>query len=241
MDYGSYLSQYATINAIVKGPPGSGKTCFAASVSRLGKTFWIDAEGGLISARKFVDPKNLEIRDVRDQDPAKFFENLSGALGDFMAGKDFEFLVLDSFVEVVGRMEDEYAKAPGDKSKGKDWYALMDRVRHFARVLRDLRCSKIITCLTRISADEEHNKTIYDPLLSGTAAGLIPSMFDIVGYMQRVSIPKGGEEYQFVSQGPSLFKVRDRTGTLSPTEKVTEKEAHKVWEKVRTGLKVLSS
>lgn len=236
MDYNSYLSQNATINAIVKGPPGGGKTCFAAAVSRLGKTFWIDAEGGLRSARKFVNPENMEIRDIREQEPEKFFENLSSALGDFMAAKDYEFLVLDSFVEVVGRMEDEYARSPGDKGRGKDWYALMDRVRKFARILRDLRCSKIITCLTRISADEEHNKTIYDPLLSGTAAGLIPSMFDIVGYMHRVGIPKGGEEFHFISQGPSVFKVRDRTGTLQPTEKVTEKDAHKIWEKVRTGL-----
>jgi hypothetical protein len=235
LDFGQYLAQYATVNALVKGPPGSGKTCFAASASRLGKTLVIEAEGGLVSARKFIDPKNLEIRDIRSQDPKDVFSKLSEAMGEAMGG-GYEFVVLDSFVEVVGRMEDEYSQSSSGK---KDWYILMDRVKKFARILRDLPCSKIITCLTRISDDEEHNKTVYDPLLAGSAAGLVPSMFDINGYMKRVSVPKGGEEFVFVTTGPSLFKVRDRTGTLAPEEKVTEKSAHLVWEKVRTGLKNL--
>jgi hypothetical protein len=234
LDFAQYLKQYGTVNALVKGPPGSGKTCFAASVSRLGRTLVIEAEGGLISARKFVDSKNLEIADIRHQDPKVVFEKLSDAMGEAMNGK-YEFIVLDSFVEVVGRMEDEYSQTNENK---KGWYILMDRVKKFARILRDLPCSKIITCLTRISADEENNKTIYDPLLAGTAAGLVPSMFDINGYMKRTSGPKG-EEHFFVTTAPSIYKVRDRTGTLAPEEKVTDKTAHLIWEKVRTGLRDL--
>ncbi|MGH9388835.1 MAG: AAA family ATPase [Vicinamibacteria bacterium] len=243
LNWSQYLAQYQFVNAFVKGPPGDGKTYLAAGASQIGKTLAIDVEGGLISARDVINPKNLTILLVKEQDPKAFFEKLSEAVGQALSG-EYEWIILDSMSEVAGRMEDEYATASKDgRVDIKDWFVLTERVKRFGRLLRDLPCNKIVTAITKPTGKEDDGgKTIFEPVLPGQTAAVVPSFFDIVGLMRKRPVPKGpGTDYYLCTDGPSIFQVRDRTRMLAGEEKVDPKNPGNVWKKALEGIRRLST
>jgi len=243
MDWAEYQATYTFVKAFIKGPPGDGKTFLASGATQVGKTLFIDVEGGLISGRGIVVPKNLEIESIKETDPKKFFERLGVAIGKAMSG-DFSWVVLDSFSEVTGRMEDEYATASKDgRVDIKDWFVLTERAKRFGRLLRDLPCHTIVTAVTKPTGKEDDaGKTIFEPVLPGQTAAIVPSFFDIVGLMRkRPNLKEGGNGYFLCVDGPSLFQVRDRTRTLAGEERVSDKTPGDVWKKAAEGLRQLST
>lgn len=243
LNWSEYLAAYQHVNAFVKGPPGDGKTFLASGCSQIGKTLAIDVEGGLISAKDIVNPKNLTIRMVKESDPKAFFAQLSEAVGQAMSG-EFEWVILDSISEVAGRMEDEYATASKDgRVDIKDWFVLTERVKRFGRLLRDLPCHKIVTAITKPTGKEDDGgKTIFEPVLPGQTAAVVPSFFDIVGLMRKRPVEKGpGNNYWLCTDGPSIFQVRDRTRMLAGEEKVDAKNPGNVWKKALEGIRKLSA
>lgn len=240
VSFDEYLSQHSLVKCLLKGPPGDGKTFAAAGASQIWKTLFIDVEGGLLSAKDIVDRGNLTVRTIRESDPKRFFEELSLAIGQAMSG-EFECVVVDSISEISGRMEDEYATASKDgRVDIKDWFLLTDRVKRFSRLLRDFPIHTIVTTLTKPTGKEDDGKTIFEPILPGQTAAIVPSFFDIIGLMRKRP-GKNGNDYYLVTEGPSLFQVRDRTRTLGSEEKVDSKHPGLVWKKAADGLARLAN
>jgi hypothetical protein len=233
-----YLMQYQAVKAFVKGPPGSGKTFLAASASAIWTTLFIDVEGGIRSAIPVVNRGNMELRVVRESDSKRFFDSLASVVGEAVSGK-FECVVIDSIGEVAGRMEDQYASR--DDAKGvdiKDWFEMTGRVKKFCRLLRDLPCHVIMTCLTKPTGKDEA-KTIFEPILPGQTAAMVPSWFDIVALMRKQP-EKTSVRYIFTTEGPSIYQVRDRTHTLDGEETVSKDAPHTIWKKIADGMKALA-
>jgi hypothetical protein len=238
MRFEDYLEQYQHIKAFIKGPTGIGKTYFAASISQACKTLYVDVEGGLLSAVGVVKGPNVTVRLIKEIDHRAFFNRLSDIMAEAMSGQ-YQAVVIDSIGEIAGRMEDEYASKD---EKGtvdiKSWFILTERVKRFSRLLRDLPCHTIVTCLTKPTGKDD-GKTIFEPILPGQTAAVVPSFFDIVGLLRK-GAGKTGNEYYLVTNGISLFQVRDRTHTLDPEERVTQDKPHLVWDKVLTGMAKLT-
>ena len=226
------------MKAFVKGPTGNGKTFVAASATHMWKTLYIDVEGGLFSAFPTVKKKNIEVRLIRESEPADFFQRLADAVGEAESGK-YECVVLDSLTEIAGRMEDDYAqKSSTGKVEFGDWFDMLGRIKRMCRRLRDVRCHTIVTSLTKPTGKEEAT-AIYEPALSGQAAAIVPSMFDTVMLCRKITI-KGKTTHVVTSDGPSIFHVRDRYRALDPDEVISEKDGWRMWEKLSNGIMKMS-
>jgi hypothetical protein len=234
VDVREFMALYARVKAFVKGPSGGGKTYLAASASRLWKTFFIDVEGGLISAfsAKVCNPENLTPRLVRQREAVDFFADLGDAVAEAQSGKH-ECVVVDSLTEIAGRMEDEYAALKEGTVDIQHWFKLVDRVKRLSRRLRDLPCHTIVTALTKPTGKDE-GKGLFEPVLPGTTAAVVPSFFDVTGLMRRGSGKK--TNFEFVTDGPSLFAVRDRWNALRGSEDISKNTPHALWEKLWNGI-----
>jgi hypothetical protein len=238
-NFDEVMQGYSKIKCFLKGPPGDGKTVAAATISHLCPTLFIDVEGGILAARDVVNKQNITVRQVKNPDPKGFFEMLSVAVGEAMSG-EYGAVVIDSISEVSGRMEDEYASASKEgRVDIKDWFVLTERVKRFSRLLRDLPCHTIVTAITKPTGKEgDDSKTIFEPVLPGQTAAIVPSFFDVVALMRKRPAKKGND-YYMVTDGPSLFQVRDRTRTLSGEELIDASKPGAVWKKAAEGLNKL--
>lgn len=237
--FDDYMTENAFIKAFIKGPSGTGKTYLASAISHLGKTLYIAAEGGLVSARDVVNKGNIVIADVKDSDPNKFFDNVGEALGEAMSDA-YECVVVDSMTEVGGKMEDQYAQGTDGKVTIQDWFLLIGRMKKFAKHLRDMPKHTVVTAITKPTGKEDDPKAIYEPILPGQSAAVVPSFFDLVGMMKK-NLGTKGLEVSVLTAGPSMFGVRDRTGSLGVDEKVDAKNPEKLWFKVRDNVKKLAA
>lgn len=230
MSFDDYLRKWSFVKALVKGPPGSGKTCLAAGAAHIWKTLYIDVEGGLFSACPEIKRENVEVFHIQEAEAKDFFAHLGSAVEEAESGK-YECVVLDSFAEVAGRMEDDYAqKSASGKLEFGEWSELLSRIKRLCRRLRDCACHTIVTCLTKPTGDEGAGK-IFELAIPGQSAAIVPSMFDTIGLMRKVSVNRKSQ-YLFTTDGPSVFQVRDRYRSLEPDEVVKEGEAWKVWKKI---------
>jgi hypothetical protein len=237
-EWSDYISTYSHIKAFVKGPPGGGKTYLSASITQVCKTLFVDVEGGLISAHPIINTQNLTLRCIRETDAKSFFGRLTDAVNEAMSGQ-YEALVIDSLTEIVGRMEDEYSSASKNgKLEFGDWYVLMDRVKKFGRLLRDMKAHVIVTSLTKPTKQED-STSIFEPVLPGQSCAVVPSFFDIVGLLRR-GTGKSAAAYSLVTDGPSIYQVRDRTHTLAADEVIDPKRPDLVWRKIMDGLHALA-
>lgn len=239
MSFGDYLRKWTYVKALIKGPPGSGKTCLAAGVGHLWKTLYIDVEGGLFSACPEINRENTEVYHIREQKAEDFFAHLAQAIEEAESRK-YECVVLDSFTEVASRMEDDYAqKSASGKLEFGDWSDMLWRIKRFCRRLRDCACHVVVTCLTKPTGEESAGK-IYELAIAGQSAAIVPSMFDTIGLMRKI-ISQKRAQYVFTTDGPMVYQVRDRYRSLDPDEVVEEGAAWKVWKKLADGISKVAS
>lgn len=242
MSFRDYLKTKTFMKAFVKGPPGSGKTFLASAASQVWKTLYIDVEGGLSSGSRVADYEKIEVFPIMGEemeDPNKFFDALAEAMAEAESG-NYECVVLDSFTEISGRIEDDYAaKSASGRLEFGDWSVLLHRVRRLAHRLRNLSCHTIVTSLTKPTGKEDAS-AIFEPAISGQGAAVVPSFFETVGLMRKV-MEKKELHYYFTTDGPSIYQVRDRFRVLAPDERVTEGEAYKVWEKLSLGVQSVAA
>ena len=231
MDLGEYLSAHTFVKAFVKGPSGEGKTVLAAQVTHLWKTLYIDAEGGVVSAIPFINRENVTVRIIREQDPSQFFTRLQEAMDEAESGH-YEAIVVDSLTEIASRMEDDYA-IRGETGFDK-WSGLLERMKRFARRLRDMSCHVIATGITK-PIGKEDSGSVYEPAIAGQASAFVPSYFDVVGLVRKKAT-KSIVEYYFCTSGPSVFQVRDRWRALAPEERIDESKPGEVWKKLWAGI-----
>lgn len=237
-----YLKQQVRVSAFIKGAPGDGKTYLAATASSIWEVFYIDVEGGLFSAAPVVQSDHLEVEYIQEPDAKRFFQKVGDAISKaegLVAQKKINCIVFDSLTELAGKMEGDYAQQSANgKVEFGEWYQLLDRLKRMVRRLKDIPCNVIVTAITKPRGAEASEK-IFEPILPGNAAATIPSFFDVVGLMRKVT-EKGKSKYVFSTSGPSLYQVRDRYRALDADEPVADDAPWRVWEKLQKAVENMS-
>lgn len=240
MDIKEYLKQIQFIRAFVKGPPKIGKTYLASSIARVLPTYYIDCEGGLAPARdtlkglteeqlkiEIIKPKELKLKAYEE-----FFKELTTKVLAGLRDNKYQALLVDSFSEIVNKIQDQYAMQNGSVSL-HDWQLIITRTRNLASLLRDAQKHVIVTAVTKPVSNE--TDSVYDPALPGQTATLVPSYFDLVLLVRRVKDAKGLHVYAS-SGGPSIYAVGDRNNILDRDEEVTVSNPEALWQKYLNGL-----
>ena len=195
-----------TLNMIIYGDSGVGKTTLAATAAKLGKVLYIDAEAG----SKFIDEKFAENIDILK------LENAS-QLEEVLKSKEldnYETVVLDSITEIMKKMID-LVKGTKERPTLQDWGTIITKMETYFRRFRDLGKNVLLVALTTEKDDD--GIILKRPSLSGKN---LPS--DIIGF-QDVCLYLENTVHGRVGhvQPSQKFYAKDRTNKLG--EKIEQK------------------
>lgn len=209
-----------TLNVMIYGEPGVGKTTFAATAPR--PMLWLEAEGGTHS---IADTEGIDIvkvggletyRDVLKyllENPAKY-----------------KTVVIDSITETQAAILKEIMQnaAREDASRNEfmpqfaEWGQVTGQMRSIARAFRDLPMHTIITALVREDTDDLTGRTRIKPRLTPALAEELPAFMDACVYMYAATPKKGETGADGIDADEDGITVI-RNGLLKPTGKYTAK------------------
>lgn len=216
------------VRALFYGPYGSGKTTSAARMACLGKTVFLNVEGGLKKRPLLeldVPLANIQVENLKTYDEIdELFWTMKEELDDDPDA--YAGLVIDSGSELVARFleqvrKDEHAKkAKKAERRGEEftesrffndrsYYGdvtgmVSELVRHFI----DLPCHFCVTALPRRDQDDDGAVT-YGPAVNPAVQGVLTGLVDVVGYFE-------AEEDLFTARFRSTKtkQAKDRFGAL---------------------------
>ena len=177
-----------TLNLLIYGRSGVGKTRLAASASvvpELAPVLLIDIEGGTFSIRDvYPDVDVLRVSTWTD---------MQAAYDELYEGKHkYKTVVLDSLTEIqkfsmLNIMED-LVKDPRNADRDPDipsireWGKNIEQIRKMVRAFRDLPMTAIFTALVNEDKNSKTGALERKPSLSGKLAGEVAGFLDIVAY-----------------------------------------------------------
>lgn len=201
-----------TVNMIVYGASGVGKTTLASTAAELGKVLYIDAEAG----SKFIDDKyakNIDILtlvNVFDLDKVLEPENL----------KPYNTIVLDSVTEIMKKLVDAI-KGTKEQATMQDWGKIINKMETYIRRFRDLDKNVIICALETEKEDE--GIILKRPSMSGKN---LPN--DIIGFMDICLYLENTAQGRVAHASPSQkFYAKNRGGHLP--DKIEQKNLNMKW------------
>lgn len=201
-----------TLNVVLYGAPGSGKTTGALSAP--GPVLYINAEGtnAAMFARRFH--VGTEIREVEVIDG----DTLNEALLYLRDGNGIETVVIDSIGAVFQSVLEGYTK--GGKPTLPQYGDTTTAIERFCRALRDLPLNVVLIAHEQAVKDEasgEFERLPYTGTNNPALGVKLMAQADVVGYAGRIEASDNKDEApRYVAQ---LFpaggrKGKDRTGLL---------------------------
>lgn len=209
-----------TLNVLVYGEPGVGKTTFAATAPR--PILWLEAEGGTHS---IADTEGIDIVRVDG------LESYREVLRYLQANPEkYKTVVIDSITETQAAMLKEIMRKAVKEEAGRnefmpqfaEWGQVTGVMREVARAFRDLPMHTVITALTREDKDELTGKTRVRPRMTPALSEELPAFMDAAIYMYAAT-PKAGEAGSDGVTADDEGVTIVRNALLQPTGKYTAK------------------
>lgn len=205
----------------VFGPPGRGKTVFAASIAEVegyDRVLLIDVEGGAVSVGYWYPTV-----DVVEAPTAAAFEGLYlAALNDELlepeSGLPYQAIIVDTFDKAQSRQLSVFDNSPesrtktGEKNTMFKWGAIKAWSEKVADIGHQSPKLVIFVLHSDLHTDDETGRTSLTVMLQGSARANFPSTSDLVGYFDITN----------VKEGPS--KGEHRSIDFRPTSKVVSKQ-----------------
>lgn len=231
----------------IYGPPGKGKSVFAASISEVPgfeRTLILDTEGGAVSVGAWY-PKADVLQCPTAAMFSKAFEALmNGKLVERESGLPYQAVIIDTLDKVQARQLEVFAKSPEARtSSGGDnplykWGAIKIWMEKITDAAHQAPFLTIFVVHAEDYKDENNGTVTTTVMLGGASRFNFPSVSDAVGYFNVTKV-KGADNktvehrsVDFRTQGKFVTKQRfaDRLNgvVLDPT-------MPSIFEKIRGG------
>lgn len=185
--------QMPTLNLLVYGDPGAGKTVLAGSASEveeLSPIVVIDVEGGTFSLRENY-PNVDVIRVKKWPEMQRVYDELA------RMRHPYRTVVLDSLTEmqkfsmynIITEMMAIKEHDP-DVPELRDYLKNIEQIRKMVRLFRDLPMNTIFTALAMTDKDAKTGKSSTKPSMSGKLSNEVAGFIDVVVYMYTKVVEK---------------------------------------------------
>ena len=198
----------ATVNVLLYGPAGAGKSTAAASAP--GPVMFINLEGpnALHFARKTARAADTEILEVRvdwGEDPRAYFREAFAAAKE----RGVNTIVIDT----LGKLRDGIAFSIGGESPSlPQWGQVGKAMTTILRELRDSDMNTILICHERV-LDSDTGDRIVEPLVGGKTTTEAMAEVDVIAYCGAVR-DENGTRYLAQLVESKGRRAKDRSGAL---------------------------
>ena len=198
----------STVNVLLYGPAGAGKSTAAASAP--GPVMFINLEGpnALHFARKTARAADTEILEVRvdwGEDPRAYFREAFAAAKE----RGVNTIVIDT----LGKLRDGIAFSIGGESPSlPQWGQVGKAMTTILRELRDSDMNTILICHERV-LDSDTGDRIVEPLVGGKTTTEAMAEVDVIAYCGAVR-DENGTRYLAQLVESKGRRAKDRSGAL---------------------------
>ena len=198
----------STVNILLYGPAGAGKSTAAASAP--GPVMFINLEGpnALHYARKTAREAETEVLEVRvdwGEDPRAYFRE------SFVAAK--ERGVNTIVIDTLGKLRDGIAFNIGGESPSlPQWGQVGKAMTTILRELRDSDMNTVLICHERV-LDSDTGDRIVEPLVGGKTTTEAMAEVDVIAYCGAVR-DENGTRYLAQLIESKGRRAKDRSGAL---------------------------